>query len=93
MKKHLFTSGEVMYEKNLKQLNEGLFKAEYMEYSDVGPDTEYICFGSLNDRKAQIIFSIADEHLENVRMKHSYNILMQSDLLSANWKSYRVTYT
>ncbi|MDI9515056.1 MAG: hypothetical protein GX384_03090 [Clostridiaceae bacterium] len=93
MKKYLFSSGEVMFEKNLKQLEEGLFVAEFMRYADVGPDTEYICVGRLNDKEAEISFVLADDQLEHVKMKHTYNILMQSDLLNANWKEYRVSYT
>lgn len=93
MTKHLFSSGEIMYEKNLKRLDEGLFVAEFMQYADVEPDTEYICVGKLNDREAQISFSLAEDQLEHVKMKHTYRILMQSDLLNANWKQYRVTYT
>jgi len=93
MKKHLFTSGEVMLEKNRKQLDEGLFVAEFMEYADVGPDTEYVCFGTLNGINAQVRFSLADEQIDLMKMKHAYSILMQSDLLGAKWKDYRVTYT
>lgn len=92
MKKYLFSSGEIMYERNRKQLAEGLFVAEFMQYADVAPGVEYICVGKLNDREAQIKFSLADDQLEHMKMKYVYNILMQSDLLNANWKEYEITY-
>jgi len=83
LKRHLFTSGEIMYEKNRKQLKEGLFIAEYMEYDDVCQETEYICGGKLNGMDAEIRFRLTDDQLEYVRMKNAYKILMQSDLLNA----------
>lgn len=92
MKKHLFTSGEKMYGKNRKQLKEGLFVAEYIEYGEFSPETEYICVGKLNGRNAAVRFSLADDQLELIGMKHAYNILMQSDILGAKWKSYSITY-
>lgn len=92
MKRHLFSSGEIMYEKNRKQLKEGLFVGEFMEYAEVVPDAEYVCVGMLNDREASVRFSLADDQMENVKMKHDYHILMQSDLLNAKWKDYRITY-
>jgi len=92
LKKYLFSSGEVMYERNRKKLAEGVFVAEFLQYADVEPGAEYIGVGKLNDREVEIRFSLADDQLEHVKMKYTYNILMQSDLLNASWKAYEITY-
>ena len=60
-----------------------------MQYADVGPDTEYICVGRLNDKKAKISFILADDQLEHVKMKHTYNILIQSTFLMRTGKNTR----
>lgn len=88
MTKHLFSSGEVMYKKNQKSLAEGLLVGECLQYGDVEPGTEYICMGRLDSRDAQVHFVLDDDDFKDVKIRHTFRILMQSDILSANWKRY-----
>lgn len=88
--KHLFSSGEVMYKKNQKQLNEGLFVGEFFEYDQVEPQTRFKCFGKLDDKPAEVTFILSDEDFDGVKSRHMFRILMQSDILLSNWKSYEI---
>ena len=48
---HLFSSGEVLYKKNQKELKEGLFIGEKLKHPDeISPDSWYVCKGTLNGR-------------------------------------------
>lgn len=88
--KHLFSSGETMYKKNQKELPEGLFLGESLEYEDVQPDTYFVCNGELNGKQAKIRFKISEEDYGSVKNRYDFRILMQSDILQANWESYEI---
>lgn len=88
--KHLFSSGETMYKKNRKELPEGLFTGESLEYEDVTPDTYYVCHGELNGRQAKIKFRISEEDYGHVKSRYDFRILMQSDIFQADWESYEI---
>ncbi len=90
MKKHLFSSGEVMYQKNEKQLPEGLFLGTELEYDEVTPDTHFLCQGTLNDQAIKIRFLLADDEFESIKNRFMIKILMQSDILLAKWKNYEI---
>lgn len=92
MMRHLFSSGEVMYKKNQKSLMEGMLIGEFLQYGNVESDTEYICVGKLNSRNAQVHFAIAEDDFKDVKTRHGFRILMQSDLLSANWIRYNIKF-
>lgn len=87
--KHLFSSGEVMYKKNEKTLSEGTLLGTYLEYDAVEPDTEFLCFGTLNGKEVKISFIISEDDFDGVKSRHNFRILMQSDVLMAKWKNYK----
>ncbi|MCX7773142.1 MAG: hypothetical protein N2376_08535 [Clostridia bacterium] len=91
--KHLFSSGEVMYQKNEKQLAEGVFKGDYLEYDEVEPNTSFKCVGKLDEQPAEIAFMLSDEDFDGVKSRYMFRILMQSDIFLSNWKSYKVSFT
>lgn len=91
--KHLFSSGEVMYKKNQKNLVEGLFTGEYLEYVNVESDTEFTCVGTLDEKKAVVFFSLMKSEFHDIKNRFSFKILMQSDLFISDWRSYTIKYT
>jgi hypothetical protein len=92
MTKHLFSSGEVMYGKNRKNLAEGTLTGEFLEYGEVEPGTEYICIGKLGMVDAQVSFELEENDFNDVKMRSALKILMQSDLFNAAWKRYTIKY-
>lgn len=88
--RHLFSSGEAMFKKNEKKLTEGLLQGTSLEYDGVELDTWFLCIGKLNGKDIQVRFKISEEEFEGVRSRSNFNILMQSDILQTNWKSYEV---
>ncbi len=88
--KHLFSSGEVMYKNNEKELEEGTLIGEYLEYDTVTTETRFVCGGILCGAMVEVSFFIAPEDFEWIKSRHTYGILMQSDVLSAQWKEYTV---
>lgn len=88
--KHLFSSGEVMYRKNEKELPEGLLVGTCLEYDNVEKDSGFICHGTLDGRDAKVFFTLAEKDFEGVKNRHTLRILMQSDVLLASWKSYEI---
>ncbi|HBR01791.1 MAG TPA: hypothetical protein DD738_04190 [Ruminiclostridium sp.] len=89
---HLFSSGEALYKKNEKELREGLLIGATLEYGGVEPDTQFTCMGSLNGKPVKVGFSLSPEDYEGIKNRFTFKILMQSDILLANWKSYRIIY-
>lgn len=87
---HLFSSGEILYKKNVKELSEGLLIGTTLEYDKVEPDTRFICHGTLNGEPVKVDFAILDEEYESVKSRFIFKILMQSDILLANWKNYEI---
>ncbi len=90
MKRHLFSSGEVMYQKNEKQLLEGMLLGSALEYDEVAPETSYICSGTLNGNEIKIRFILEEEEFESIKNRYMFNILMQSDIFLARWKKYEI---
>ncbi|MCX7841864.1 MAG: hypothetical protein N2489_02160 [Clostridia bacterium] len=88
--KHYFASGEILYGKSQKELPEGTFKAEYLVYDAVGIDIEYEGIGTIGDCPVLVFFKISEESYPEIYFKNSVRILMQSDLLQADWKTYRI---
>lgn len=88
--KHLFSSGEVMYKKNEKVLSEGTLSGTHLEYDNVEPDTNYICCGTLNGKNVKVSFTLSGDEFDDVKTRHNFRILMQSDILQAGWKNYRI---
>jgi hypothetical protein len=89
--KHLFSSGEVMYNKNEKQLSEGTLLGTHLEYDEVEPDTKFLCFGTLNGKEVKVSFIISEDDFGDIKSRHNFRILMQSDVLIAKWKNYKIT--
>ena len=90
--KHLFASGEHIYSKNVKPLKQGVFIAEYLNYDDVKEDTVFEAVGSLGRKPAAVRFKISKESFEEIKFKHMVKILMQSDLMLADWEYYEINY-
>ncbi len=92
--KHLFATGEILYKKNVKALSEGDLIAESLEYEKVAENEEYTAVGTIRDKKVSVKFKINsdDYSSQNLIFKFTVKILMQSDLLIANWDNYIIEY-
>ncbi|MGI6083983.1 MAG: hypothetical protein ACOYIF_00900 [Acetivibrionales bacterium] len=88
--KHLFSSGEAMYEKNVKVLDEGILEGESLEYEKVDLHTKYYCTGNLNNKNARVSFTLTEKDFERIKNRHNLGILMQSDIFLAEWKDYEI---
>ena len=51
---HVFSSGEILYQQNIKELDEGKFTAESIEYDQIAENSEFISRGIINGRKARV---------------------------------------
>ncbi len=91
--KHLFASGECIYLKNVKDLEQGKLVVEYLNYDDVTEDTIFEAVGVIDDKPAVVKFKIKNDGFEDIKFRYSVKILMQSDLIQADWESYEVAYT
>lgn len=87
---HLFSSGEILYKKNEKKLPEGLLIGTTLEYDEVELDTRYICIGTIQDEPVKVEFVLSPEEFQSVKNRSVFRILMQSDILLADWKSYKI---
>jgi hypothetical protein len=83
---HVFSSGEILYQQNVKELEEGKFTADAVFYDDIAENTEFTSHGAINDRKVRVRFRLDGSGEEKVLFKKTMNILMQSDILQARWK-------
>jgi len=79
-----------MYQKNQKELPEGLLKGNYLEYDKIDFNTEFFCFGELNKRNVKVTFTLSESGFKNIDNRHICGILMQSDILLAEWKDYKI---
>lgn len=87
---HVFSSGEILYRQNIKELEEGSFTAEAIIYEQLDESTEFISLGTINNRKARVRFKLDSRGEEKVLYKKAMNILMQSDIFQALWKSFEI---
>lgn len=87
---HVFSSGEILYQQNVKELDEGKFTAEAISYDKITEGMEYESLGNVNGRKARIRFRLDDSSEEKVLFRMTLNILMQSDIIQARWKEYHI---
>jgi len=87
---HVFSSGEILYQQNIKELNEGRFAAETISYEQLFEDTEFVSQGMVDNRKARVRFRLDSSGTEKVLFKKTMNILMQSDIIQARWGVYQV---
>jgi len=88
--KYIFSTGEILYARNKKHLEQGLLEVECLYYTDISQYGEYEAVGTLNGVPATVKFKISQSSFADISFKHSVRILMQSDLLQAEWESYRV---
>lgn len=88
--KHLFSSGEAMYKKNERELNEGILEGEFLEYERVDLNTKYYCTGVLNNKKVRVLFTLSENDIEDIKNRQSLGILMQSDIFLAEWNDYEL---
>jgi hypothetical protein len=88
--KHLFASGEILYKKNIKNLNEGNFIAEHLDYDNVSEDATYKAIGNLNNKPAVVEFKVKGECYDEIGFRFMAKILMQSDLFAADWEYYKI---
>ena len=87
---HLFSSGDTMYGKNKKELSEGILEGKFLKYDKIDAKTEFFCFGELNNKSVKVSFTLSDLGFEDIQQRHNFGILMQSDILLAEWKSYNI---
>ncbi|MCX8129944.1 MAG: hypothetical protein N3I35_07590 [Clostridia bacterium] len=90
--KHLFASGEHIYKKNVKQLRDVSFEAEYLVYDEVAEDTEFEAVGRIEDKNVSVKFRIKGDSYSDIKFRHTVKILMQSDILLADWENYEIVY-
>jgi len=79
-----------MYKKNQKELPEGLLTGSSLEYDKIDLNTEFFCFGELNNRNVKVSFTLSESDFNNIEIRHICGILMQSDILLAEWKDYKI---
>jgi len=79
-----------MYGKNAKELSEGKLEGRYLEYDKIDSKTEFYCTGELNKKSVKVSFTLSEHGFEDIAKRHSYGILMQSDIFLADWKSYKI---
>lgn len=87
---HTFSSGEILYHQNIKELAEGTFTAEKLLYGDIVERMAFESLGHVNGRKAKVRFWLDDSSQEKVLFRKSLNILMQSDIFQAHWTEYQI---
>ncbi|MDD4296260.1 MAG: hypothetical protein PHC69_04790, partial [Ruminiclostridium sp.] len=75
----------MLHKENIKKLSEGSLVAEYLLYTKIEKDTEFICQGKINGKSVNVRFRLDSLGLERVIFKNSVKILMQSDIYHANW--------
>ncbi|MCX7709960.1 MAG: hypothetical protein N2484_08920 [Clostridia bacterium] len=88
--KHLFTSGEILYKKNVKKLEQGSFLADTLQYGEVGENTVFEAEGNIDDKPVIVKFTIKQSCCEELKFKSMLKILMQSDLMEAEWENYEI---
>ena len=86
--RHLFSSGEILNKQNEKQLAEGLFVGDTLEYAQVSAETPFICHGEIDGRKVSVEFHLDEDSFQQVQFRHMLGILMQSDLFEGTWTGY-----
>jgi hypothetical protein len=79
-----------MYKQNVKELPEGILTGHSLEYDTVEADTDFLCWGTLSERPVKVKFRLAEEDFSSVKNRHTFRILMQSDILLSKWKSYEI---
>lgn len=86
---HIFSSGEILYQQNIKALPEGKLTAEAIAYDNI-EDNDFIFHGTIEDRKVMVQCRLVQEDFEKVSFKSQVHILMPSDILQAKWSYYKV---
>lgn len=87
---HLFSSGEILYKKNQKELPEGLLIGTALEYKQVEPATRYSCGGTIGNKQVKVFFTLLKEEFDSIKNRHAFGILMPSDVLMADWENYEI---
>jgi hypothetical protein len=90
--KHIFSTGEILYAKNAKKLSEGDLVAEHLHYDTVSEDSEFEVVGKLDEKPVSVKFRINRGFCDDLKFKFMVKILMQSDLLAADWEHYSICY-
>jgi hypothetical protein len=90
--KHIFATGEELYKKNRKDIEQGTFIAQYLNYDVVNENTIFEAVGTLGEKSVSVKFKINEGCFDDINFRHSVKILMQSDLIVADWDSYEITY-
>lgn len=88
--KHLFSSGEILYSQNVKKLEQGILKADTIQYGEVSEGVTYEVEGNIDERPVLVRFKIKEECYPELKFKATLKILMQSDLMDAEWEDYEI---
>lgn len=87
--RHIFSSGEILYKENIRELDEGNLVAECLVYDNI-QENQYICLGSIDGRQAKIRFRLNQAGEKKVLSRQGMNILMQSDIFRSEWEKYEI---
>ena len=90
--KHIFASGEEIYHKNEKELDEGKVIIKNIDYELIDEETFYKAEGVIGEKAITIEFKIKASSFGEIKFRNSVKILMQSDLVQAEWEYYKITY-
>ncbi|MDP4094137.1 MAG: hypothetical protein Q8920_12330 [Bacillota bacterium] len=88
--KHLFASGEHIYFKNVKQLEQGKLVVDHLIYDEIKENTLFEAVGTLEGNPVSVLFKIKGEAFADIKFKHTVKILMQSDLILVQWDYYEI---
>ncbi len=88
----MFTSGEILYNENVRELKEGKLVADCIVYDGIREGMEFGCLGTMNGKKVTIQFVLDKESMEKVQLKSTLNILMQSDIFHSKWTHYTLNW-
>lgn len=90
--KYIFSTGEILYKKNIKKLEQGNLEADHIKYDAIAEGSIYEIIGKLDDRLVSVKFKISKSCYQDLSFKNMVKILMQSDLVAANWEEYNISY-
>jgi hypothetical protein len=91
--RHIFTSGEEIYGKTKKQLDQGEFIIKHIDYEDICEETLFEAGGTIEGKLVSVDFKIKSDSFSDIKFRNSVKILMLSDLVLAEWDHYTLTYT
>lgn len=90
--RHIFASGEEIYHKNEKELDQGKITLKNIDYDVIDENTVFVAEGVYSERMVTLKFKIKSNSFDEIKFRYSVKILMLSDLVQAEWEYYEITY-